>query len=188
MRKIILSLATSFDGLIEGPNGEIDWLPFTQEAGTMLNQFLKGIDTIFYGRVSYEAWGSYSPADNSSDFEKTFYNTLHRMNKYVFSTTKEKFDGDPVVVRSNIKKTVLSLKQQPGKDIWLYGGASLITTMMNLDLVDELQVAVAPIVLGSGKPLFSGINHRVPLSLKDVSRDKSGMVLFTYEINTNANT
>jgi dihydrofolate reductase len=188
MRKIILSLATSFDGLIEGPNGEIDWLPFTEETGTMLNEFLKGIDTVLYGRVSYEAWGSYSPAETSSDFEKNFYETLRKMNKYVFSTTKEKFEGDPVVVRSNIKETVLSLKRQSGKNIWLYGGASLITTMMNLDLVDELQVAVAPIVLGSGKPLFSGIDHRVPLSLKNVSTDNSGMVVFAYEINTTANT
>lgn len=181
MRKIIMSLAISFDGYIEGPNGEIDWLSFTEETAEFLNNFLDGIDTVLYGRVSYEAWGAYQPGEDAADFEKNFYRKLNGMKKYVFSQQKSSFDGNPVVVQSGIKEVMEDLKKQPGKDIWLYGGSSLITTFMNLDLVDEFQVAVSPIILGAGKPLFQGIDHRVKLKLLDVKPGKSGEVLFIYE-------
>ena len=88
MRKIILSLATSFAGYIEGPNGEIDWISFSEEAGQMLNDFIKGIDTILYGRVSYEAWGTYEPGAESMESGKSFYKSIHSMKKFVLSTTR----------------------------------------------------------------------------------------------------
>jgi dihydrofolate reductase len=181
MRKIILSLAISFDGYIEGPNREIDWLSFSEETGLVLNKFLQEIDTVLYGRVSYEAWGTYSPAEDAADFEKSFYSKLHAMRKYVFSTTESQFPGNPVVVQSDIREAMQDLKRQPGKNIWLYGGSGLITSFMNLDLVDEFYIAVYPIVLGAGKPLFKDIDHRVPLKLREVKPAKSGAVLFTYE-------
>ncbi len=175
-----MSLAISFDGFIEGPNGEIDWLSFSEETGEVLNKFLQEIDTVLYGRVSYEAWGTYQPAEDGPDFEKNFYEKLHGMKKYVFSTTKSDFEGDPVVVQSDIKKHMQELKAKPGKNIWLYGGGSLITTFMNLDLVDEFSIAVYPVVLGAGKPLFKDIDHRVHMKLLKVEPDKSGAVLFNY--------
>lgn len=184
MRKIILSLAISFDGYIEGPNGEIDWISFSDEAGQMLNNFIKGIDTILYGRVSYEAWGTYEPGGESMEAENSFYNSIHRMKKYVFSTTRTEFPGNPIVVQSGIAEAMNELKKQPGKDIWLYGGSSLITTFMNLDLVDKYLIAVYPVVLGAGKPLFKDINHRIPLRLVNVEKYKEGEVLFTYERKT----
>jgi len=181
MRKVILSLAASFDSLIEGPNGEIDWLPFNEEAGAIISTFLQEIDTVLYGRVSYEAWGAYTPPADSSDFEKDIYNTLDKMTKYVFSTTATSFAGNPTVVSSNVKEVVENLKKQPGKNIWLYGGANLITTFLNLDLVDEFRVAIAPIILGAGKPLFKDINHRVPLKLVEVKTYESGMIEVIYQ-------
>lgn len=181
MRKIILSLAISFDGYIEGPKGEIDWLSFSEEAGTMLNNFLQDIDTVLYGRVSYEAWGNYQPAADAEGFEKDFYSKLHAMHKYVFSNTKSQFPGNPVVMQSDIKKQMQDLKKQPGKNIWLYGGGSLITTFMNLDLVDEFQIAVYPIILGAGKPLFKDIDHRVPLKLIEAKGFEGGVMFYKYE-------
>lgn len=175
-----MSLAISFDGYIEGPNGEIDWLSFTPETGEVLNHFLHGIDTVLYGRVSYEAWGTYQPAQDAEDFEKNFYGKLHSMTKYVFSNTQSKFEGNPVVVQTDIKKAMQELKNKPGKNIWLYGGSSLITTFMNLDLVDEYMIAVYPVVLGAGKPLFKDIDHRVNLKLLKVEPSRSGAVMFNY--------
>lgn len=180
MRKIILSLAISFDGYIEGPNQEIDWLTFSEETGQFLNNFLRGIDTILYGRVSYEAWGTYKPADDSPDSEKEFYKTFAAMKKYVFSSTRAEFEGNPAVVQSGIKEAMLELKQQPGKNIWLYGGSGLITTFMNLDLVDEYWIGVYPIVLGAGKPLFKDIDHRVKLRLIEAKGDSSGVLMVKY--------
>lgn len=181
MRKVILCLAVSFDGFIEGPNKETDWLSFSEESGKALHKFLAGIDTILYGRVSYEAWGNYSPAADSAAFEKNFYDKVNKMTKYVFSSSKNTFDGNPVVVQSGIQNSMEQLKQQPGKDIWLYGGAGLISTFMNLNLIDEFRLAIYPVVLGAGNPLFKNIAHRVKLKLTEVKGGASGVIEVTYQ-------
>lgn len=180
MRKIILSLATSLDGYIEGPNGEVDWMVFTEDTGKALGKFLDEIDTILYGRVSYEVWGSYIPPETAAPFEKEFYLRTGKMSKYVFSASKTNFLGNPVVVQSEIQQSILAIKQQPGKDIWLYGGAGLITTFVNLDLIDEYRIAVMPIILGSGKPLFADIQKRVKLKLSAANSSDSGFVELRY--------
>lgn len=181
MRKVILTLAVSLDGFIEGPNKEIDWIEFTPETGETLGKFLEEIDTVLYGRVSYEAWGDYTPADDSSDFEKDFYRKLNKMSKYVFSSSITEFGGNPIVVKSDVKQTIENLKQQPGKNIWLYGGAGLVSTFINLGLVDEFRLAVFPIILGDGNPLFKEIKQRVKLRLLEVKSSKSGIVELNYE-------
>ncbi len=181
MRKIILNLAASFDGFIEGPNGEIDWIVFDKEGGSELSDFLNEIDTVLYGRVSYEMWGNYPVTDNSSDFEKYFYGALNKMHKYVFSTTKDRFEGNPIVMRSDIEDSIKTLRQQPGKNIWLYGGAELISTFMNLNMVDEFRIAIMPVILGKGKPLFKEINNRTNLKLTWVKTSKSGVMQVCYE-------
>ena len=181
MRKVILSLAVSFDGYIEGPNKEIDWIEFSPESATALGKFMQEIDTILYGRVSYEAWGNYVPTEESPDFIKEFYDITAPMKKYVFSTTKNSFEGNPIVVQDNIAETIEELKRQPGKNIWLYGGGSLITTFLNLDLVDEFQLAICPVILSAGTPLFKDINHRIKLDLREVSSGNGGIISITYE-------
>jgi len=181
MRKVILSLAVSLDGFIEGPNKEVDWMTFDEETAIGLNNFLQEIDTILYGRVSYELYGHYTPADTSSDFEKDFYNKTNRLTKYVFSSSKVNFNGNPNVVKSDIAQTILNLKQQQGKHLWLFGGSGLITTFMNLKLIDEIRIAVIPVILGSGTPLFKGIKDRVKMHLLKISTStKSGVVELSY--------
>lgn len=181
MRKIILSLATSLDGYIEGPDGEVDWMVFSEETGKALGAFLQDIDTILYGRVSYETWGNYMPSENASVFEKDFYNTTNKMQKYVFSASKNEFAGNPTIIQSNLGHAMNKLKQQPGKSIWLYGGASLVSSFVNLNLIDEFRIAVMPLILGNGKPLFKEIQNRVKLKLLKVNVSKSGVVESIYE-------
>ncbi|MBA4053735.1 MAG: dihydrofolate reductase [Marivirga sp.] len=181
MRKIILSLAVSLDNFIEGPNGEVDWMTFNEETGIALHKFIQEIDTILYGRISYELYGNYTPPENSSDFEKDFYMKTNKMNKYVFSSSRTEFGGTPTVVHSDIQKSMERLKQQSGKNIWLYGGAKLITSFMNLNLIDEIRIAVMPVILGRGKPLFSEINDRVNLKLIKVESSTLGVVGLYYE-------
>src|SRR5690606_24291180 len=181
-RNVILNLAVSLDGYIEGPNGEIDWLSFSEEVGDVLHRFLGEIDTMLYGRISYEKWGTYTPEEDSPDFEKDFYAKTGKMAKYVFSGSRNEFEGSPLVVQSDIKRTVNELKQQEGKDIWLYGGAKLITTFFNLDLIDEMRLAVYPVILGDGKPLFSGIQQRKKMDLIRSESDESGIVTLIYRM------
>ncbi len=181
MRKVILCLAVSFDGFIEGPNGEIDWIVFGEDGGSDLTAFVEEIDTVIYGRISYEMWGNPKITEESSDFEKNFYGKLFEMDRYVFSTTRHHFDGNGKAIGGDATELVTRLKTQPGKNIWLYGGASLITTFMNKGLVDEFRLAIMPSIIGEGKPLFKNVRNRTDLKLVRVEHSASGVLGVTYE-------
>jgi dihydrofolate reductase len=84
MRKIILDLAVTLDGFIEGPNGEVDWC--IMEDDMDFEGFLSGIDTIFYGRVSYDAWGNFQPGPNANPTEQILWEAVHSKKKFVFSS------------------------------------------------------------------------------------------------------
>lgn len=180
MRKIILCLATSLDGYIEGANGEIDWMVFNEEAGNALNSFLKEIDTILYGRISYEKWGRYVPPDEASPFERNFYEATGRMKKVVFSQSKTEFEGNPTVIKENIEERIHQLRQEDGKHIWLYGGSKIVSTMANLNLIDEFRIAIMPILLGSGKPLFSDIQRSISLDCLGITSSAAGVIELKY--------
>ncbi|WP_080776815.1 dihydrofolate reductase family protein [Chryseobacterium phocaeense] len=178
MRKIILDLAVSLDGFIEGPNGETDWCIMDDDMN--FGGFLTSIDTILYGRVSYDAWGTYQPDENAGPEEKEFWETIHSKNKYVFSHQSRE-DAGAVFISSDIAETIAELKQQPGKDIWLYGGAGLIKTFIALDLIDAYRISVHPVALGSGKPLFENLRERLELKLINTHVFRSGVVQLIYE-------
>ncbi len=178
MRKVILNLAVSLDGFIEGPNGEIDWCIMDDDMN--FDAFLSGIDTMFYGRVSYDAWGNFQPDENTSAAEKMMWQSIHSKNKFVFSH-QQRQDDKATFINSGIADKVTAIKKQPGKDIWLYGGANLIKTFIHSGLIDLYKVSVHPVVLGSGKPLFEDVKERIGLKLKNTNVYRSGVVELTYE-------
>ncbi|MEK6479812.1 dihydrofolate reductase family protein [Catalinimonas sp. 4WD22] len=178
MRKIILDLAATLDGFIEGPNGEVDWCIMDKEM--KFDTFLSGIDTILYGRISYEMWGNYQPDQNASATEKAIWAAVHDKQKIVFST-KAWEDQKATYIHADIVERVTKIKQESGKDIWLYGGAKLITTFVNLGLIDEYRVSVHPTVLGAGKPLFEHLHDRLNLKLMQANQFKSGVIQLIYQ-------
>lgn len=183
MGKIILDLAVTLDGYISGPNGEIDWLVQDGEKdfGDILAEILIGIDAIFYGRISYDLWGNYQPDETASRKLKESYKLLHSKKKYVFSKNKEIIDDKATFIHSDIRKSILDIKQKAVGDIWLYGGGKLITSIMNLGLVDTYKLAVHPVIIGNGIPLFKDIKEIVGLKLVDTKRSKSGVLSVSYE-------
>lgn len=187
MRKIILNLALSLDGFIEGPNGEIDWCIIDDEpasasdSSSHFDRFLSDIDTIFYGRISYDLWGQYQPDATASLPEKKLWEGVHSKKKYVFSTNAKKNNDKAIYIHTNIIDTIREIKNQPGKNIWLYGGANLITSFLNWGLIDNYLLAVHPVILGGGKPLFSDVKDRMNLSLNGVVTSKSGVILLDYD-------
>lgn len=178
-RSIILDLAVSIDGFIEGPNGEIDWCIMDPDMG--FADFLNSIDTILYGRKSYDLWGQYNPENVATDTEKEIWRMVHGKKKYVFSKTHTKIEGNAILINKNIKEEIHRMRNEPGKDIWLYGGASLVTDFINQGLVDEFRLSVHPVVLGAGKPLFVDLNGRLELKLVDVKKFSSGVVQLYYQ-------
>jgi dihydrofolate reductase len=170
MRKVILGVAVSLDSFIEGPNGEYDWCFTDQDYG--LSTFFKRVDTVFVGRKTYEM--SLGMEGGGAGFPK--------LKEYIFSTTLDKVKDGATLIKGNIKTEVEKIKKEKGKDIWLFGGASLTTSLMNLELVDELSLAVHPILLGHGKPLFINIKDRIKLTLVDTKTYSTGLVSLTYNV------
>lgn len=172
MRKIILQLAVSLDGFIEGPKGEFDWCFTDQDYG--MSSFFKRIDALFMGRKTYDLTMTMQGAEAPPGFPK--------LKEYIFSNTLEKVKEGAVLVKGDIKKEVIKILSEKGKDIWLFGGAELISTLMNLQLVDEVILAVHPVILGGGKPLFKEISERTWLTLTDNKIYPNGLVMLTYSV------
>ena len=178
MKKVILDLAVTLDGFIEGLNGEIDWCILDDDMD--FDGFLTSIDTIFYGRVSYDAWGNFQPDATASPTEHMLWKEVHAKDKYVFSS-RSRQDDQATFIDSDLANKVAEIKNQDGKDIWLYGGASLIKTFIQLDLIDLYRLSVHPTALGRGKPLFENLNKRIALTLITTHVFKSGVVQLIYE-------
>lgn len=169
MRKIVLGLAVSLDGFIEGPNGEYDWCFTDQDYGLL--DFFKRVDTVFIGRKTYEV--TLSMGDRSGG-------GFPELKKYIFSTTLDEAKDGGEIITGDIKTKVLKIKKEKGKDIWLFGGAGLTTSLINFGLVDELSLAVHPVLLGGGKPLFKDLSNRTHLTLLDTKTYSTGLVSLTY--------
>ena len=169
MRKVILQLAVSLDGFIEGPHGEFDWCFTDDDYG--MTDFYKRIDAIFIGRKSYEV--ALSMGDSA-------FPGLPALKEYVFSSSLKHLAGNGVLVNEDLYEEVNKIKNSPGKDIWLYGGAALTSSFINMNLVDEMALAVHPILLGSGKSLFRNIPGRKALQLTNTQTYPSGLIMLSY--------
>jgi len=171
MRKLILGLAISLDGFIEGPNGEYDWCFTDQDYG--MSGFFKRIDSLFIGRKTYEM--TLQMGDQSAA-------GFPKLKEYVFSKTLDKVKKGSVLISKDVKRKVQSIKKEKGKDIWLFGGAGLTSSLMKLKLVDELFLAVHPVLLGKGKPLFNDLEERINLTLLNSKKYTTGLVSLTYSL------
>ena len=168
MRKILLNLAVSLDGYIEGPNGEFDWCFTDQDYG--MKAFLDSVDAIFFGRKSYELMLTMEG------------DQFPHQKKYVFSNTLQSVQEGWTLVKGHLESEVHEIIQEEGKDIWMFGGASLIASFMQFDLIDELMLAVHPILLGSGKFLYPELPERKHLTLLKAKEYSSGLVHLIYDL------
>jgi dihydrofolate reductase len=171
MKKVILALAVSLDGFIEGPNGEYDRCFTDQDYG--ITELVKQMDTVFMGRKTYEL----TLKMNDIGIEG-----FSKLKNYVFSTTLEEVSDGAILIKKNSRAEVERIKNEEGKNIWLFGGAGLTASLINQGLVDELILAIHPILLGKGTPLFHDIQNRVMVKLIDSKTYSSGLVSLTSSI------
>lgn len=168
MRKLVAGFAASLDGYIEGPNGEYDWILIDPEID--FAEQMKRYDAFFMGRRSYEV------------MRQMGGHAAKGITNYVFSTTLEQVDKNYTLIRGDIAAQVQQLKEAEGKDIALWGGASLLASLLNERLVDELSVAVIPVLLGQGKPMVAVLNEKVWLTLQSTRTYGNGTVQLTYGV------
>jgi len=141
MRRVRYSVAMSLDGYLAGPKGEIDWNTNDPEVDFvgLATQF----DTMLMGRKTYE----FALAHGASV-------RMPGINPYVLSRTLDQTQCPDATVSADARGAVSSLKREHGKDIWLFGGGSLFRSLLDLGLVDTIEVAIIPVLLGGGVPLL----------------------------------
>lgn len=167
MRKIILFIASSLDGYIARENGKIDWLPENTASG--YDDFIKSIDTVIMGKKTYDqvlTFGDYPYKDKKS---------------YVFTRNNEYSKNENTEFVHDADKLVKDILSDSGTNIWLIGGAEIISTFVNLGFVDEIIISIIPVVLGKGIPLFKNIEKEVKLELIKTT-DYDALVELHYKI------
>jgi dihydrofolate reductase len=187
MRNIITTTWVTLDGFIAGPNGEMDWIGeiYDDAMGKYESEIVSAADTLLLGRVTYESFAGSWPhvPDNpdASEGEKDYARMLNAMRKVVVSRTLDRPQwNNSTLLHEVTPEAIEALKREPGRDILIYGSASLVGTLTQLGLIDEYQVLVHPVVLGGGKPLFAGLSDQVKLRLVNSTTHPSGVVRLTY--------
>ncbi|HET7456988.1 MAG TPA: dihydrofolate reductase family protein [Gemmatimonadaceae bacterium] len=170
MRRVRYFVAMSLDARLAGPNGEIDWLFSGGHHGA--EEFFAACDTALLGRRTFEFMLSMGQRSAPG------------MATYVFSRTLRPADHPEVtVVADGAVELVRGLRaRKRGKDIWLVGGGALFGTLLDAGLVDDVQVALHPIVLGEGLPFVEGVTKRAPLELRKLTRYGNGLVALDYAV------
>ena len=186
MRKVILSNAVTLDGFFAGPNKELDWHIVDEEFNQYAIDLLSKVDALLFGRVTYQLMADYwpaaatNPSTPKSDLE--IADKMNNLPKIVFSKTLQEVKwNNSRLVKENIAEEISKMKQQPGKDMVIFGSGSIVSTFMQHGLIDEYRIIVNPVVLGNGKPLFKGINDKQNLKLLKTRVFGSGVVILFYE-------
>lgn len=186
MSKVIAAPFVTVDGLIAGPNGEMDWniAGFNDEMGKWVDQVYSRADTFLFGRVTYTEFLKFWPgADTETD---PLAGKVNNAKKVVFSKTLDKVEwgtyGNIVLVKDNLAEEINKLKQETDKDLLIIGSGRLTQSLTNLGLIDEYHLMVHPVILGKGKPLFRDIDKQVDLELTKSETFKNGVVTLEYKL------
>jgi dihydrofolate reductase len=183
MRKVFLFNMTTLDGYFEGPNQDIGWHNVDEEFNEFAIDQLKEVDTLLFGRVTYQGMASYWPTEFAINDDPVVAGLMNSLPKIVFSRTLDKVEWNNSKLVKDAERAaeeVLKLKGQPGKDIAIFGSSNLAVTLAERGLIDEYRIIVNPVFLGGGTTLLKGIKAKINLKLLNARVFKSGNVLLYY--------
>lgn len=161
MTKILVYIASSLDGYVARENGDIDWLPEITESG--YDAFYKSVDTVIMGKTTYDqvlTFGEYPYKDKKS---------------FVFTKNTNQNKDENAEFVSDVEKFVKDGFPGAGENIWLVGGAQIISSFLKQGVVDEIIISVIPVLLGKGIPLFKNIENETKLEL--IKTEKYGQLV-----------
>jgi dihydrofolate reductase len=181
MRKIILFDMVSVDGLFEGVNRDISWHNVDEEFNEMAINQLNSVEMLIFGRVTYELMAGYWPTPAGVKDDPMVAGLMNAKPKLVFSKTLQRAVWNNTrLVKEIIPTEINQLKQQPGKDLIIFGSGMLAAGLARHGLIDEYRIMVNPVVLGNGTPLFKGYEC-LKLKLLESKAMRSGNVLMVYQ-------
>ena len=193
MRKVIAALQVSVDSFIEGPNGELDWaIAEDEETWRDVFAMLESVDTCILGRVMYPLYKQYwlavleNPTGSlplsgkpATKNEIAYARWADKTPHIVLSKTLDTVAWETTRIVRDVEE-IRKLKHQPGRDMYVVGGATLVGSLMNAGLIDEVQLMVNPLILGGGKALFKDVKERKSLKLVRTKPLKSSKVRLIY--------
>jgi dihydrofolate reductase len=169
MRRIRYAVAMSLDAYIAGPNGESDWIIMEPEID--FTELFSSFDTVLMGRRTFQA------------MSRAGHGSMPGMQTVVVSRTlRQQEFPDITLVGENLEEVLTRLRSKPGKDIWLFGGGALFRSLLDCQLVDTVEVAVMPVLLGGGIPLLPPPAREVKLRLVGSRAFKTGIMALEYAI------
>ena len=181
MRKVILFNMMTLDGFFEGPGREIDWHNVDAEFNTFAIDQLDAADLLLFGRVTYEMMASYWPTAAAKKSAPVVARGMNDMPKVVFSRKLKKATwANTALAKGELGEEIRKLKKKKGKDLVVMGSGMLVSQLTQLGLVDEFQVVVNPIVLGTGRSMFDGVQRPTGLELLRSRVFGNGNVLLCY--------
>lgn len=186
MRNVILQIDLSIDGFIGASDGDTSWITADDSMNKDGSDLLSTADTIILGRVAYQMFSAYWPfADTTAPtIHSKIAAQINHADKLVFSRTLETVEwgmwNNARLVKGNIAEEIARLKALPGKNMLLYAGAGIISSFVQLGLVDEYRLRIHPVVLGSGLPIFHHVGDRQKLQLVQAKPYPNGAVLLDY--------
>ena len=181
MRKVLLQMGLSVDGIVAGgPTG-------TGEAGATAEdesvkrwkvQSLHEVGTHIMGRVTYEQMAAHWPFNGPAEYA----DLMNSIPKVVFSKTLTKAEwSESRIARGDLSEEIANLRNEPGRDIMVHGGARFVQALSRHGLIDEYRLVVRPVALGSGMPLFKDLLAPLPLRLVDSKTFADGTAIWVYE-------
>lgn len=186
MRKIRYQVGLSLDGYFEGPDSDISWHRVDEEFNQYALDMLRGLDTMLFGRVTYELMVGYwpkveagsLPVDIPSDNEVA--KMMNRTKMIVYSKTLKSLDNPMATLRHEVDaEEIRAMKQQPGLDISV-GSSILASQLAHLGLIDEYHIVVMPVFLGKGRSLFDTLPASLNLKLVSTRTFRNGNVELVY--------
>ncbi|HVI45390.1 MAG TPA: dihydrofolate reductase family protein [Chitinophaga sp.] len=188
MRKVVLFMHVSLDNYVADVNGGLEWISYDQELQSYAGEVVEQVGSPLYGRVTYGMMAGYWPTvlenpEGAGEHSLKHARWVQDIPKVVFSRTLDKADWNNTrLIKDNIAEEVQKLKEEPGKDLVIFGSPGLAKTFMELDLIDEYKLTIQPVLLGAGIPLFKDLKEQTKLQLISSKQFKSGVIAAHYSV------
>ncbi|RED55075.1 dihydrofolate reductase family protein [Cohnella lupini] len=187
MRKLVLFMHVSLDGYASDSNGGLDWIPYDEEFEKYAEEIVAEVGSPVYGRTTYRMMESHWPMvlddPNASRHDMEHAKWVQDVKKIVISGSMDNAEwNNTMLIKDNIAEEIKALKEQPGKNLVIFGSPGAARTLLELGLIDEFLLTIGPVILGSGKSAFHDFGEKIRLKLLSSRTLKSGIIAARYEL------